>query len=190
MKGTIKVSNKKKLRRRGLPKQVRVRRDGEQAFLFDKHDRQVGVMRTADIGTTGDGETSVRADKVRPPGLDGSFRGTCIACIEPTDTAVVLEGCVNFMHAVLGLWGIPQETIQGTLDAGLDDMPKDAMVPALVDENGRIVGLQQTFRVCADCAGKASMTAGLYINGGRPPVYAERNLPGYDECDHGYGEPS
>lgn len=190
MKGTIKVSNKKRLRRRGLPKKVRVRRDGEIAFLTDKHGRDVGTIRTADLTADDSGNPAVNAARVRPPGLDGSHRGTCIACLEPTDTAVVLEGCVNYMHGVLSVWGIPMETIEPTLQAGLRDMPKNARVTALKDGLGRIIGLQQAFRVCTDCAGRAHMAPRLYLSDGELPLYRESDVPGSDECDHGYGEPS
>jgi hypothetical protein len=140
-------------------------------------------MRAADIRThEPSGRTVINPATVRLAGPGGRFEGTCIACLEPADTAVVLAGCVSFLVAVLEIWGITsQENARATLLSGLDDMRS---LRVLKDGQGRVTSLLMPFRVCANCAGRARMVPRLLIGDAELPVYDERNLPGYDECDH------
>jgi hypothetical protein len=75
-------------------------------------------------------------------GLDGTYRGTCIACYTPTDTALALEGEPEWIAAVLVVMGVPNDQAVATIERA----PNPAKV---------------TLRVCADCANKAEMRVQL-----------------------------
>ena len=81
-------------------------------------------------------------------GLDGTYRDTCVKCLRPTDTGLVIRGEAEAHLAFLYVLGVTEEIALGTAqlvwrDRGIwDGNPEQ--VPAGV--------LTQGYRVCADCA--------------------------------------
>lgn len=82
---------------------------------------------------------------VPPPGLDGTYVGSCTICLRGTDTALGFRGDAEFVIAGLVTLGIDSmEEADATLRSltGCDD----GMVPTGV--------LSQVVRVCAECVDK------------------------------------
>jgi hypothetical protein len=148
------MSRKRKL---GKPQLVQgMRMDSERVLLTKPSGQMVGVARSADLKPQGvgpDGTPAVTLDPTRmqPPGFDGTFNGTCIACITPTDTGVMLEGRAEFHIAAMQLWGIPDEQIASLLRM---DVKTYELRAHEIPEGSFRAG----FRVCERCAAKAGMS--------------------------------
>lgn len=54
----------------------------------------------------------------RPPGLDGTYSETCIACFTATDTALRVEGSMEWQAAFLVTLGVPVEQAAIALPTG------------------------------------------------------------------------
>lgn len=109
------------------------------------------------------------------PGLKGTYEGTCIACLRPTDTALAFAGQGEWLIAALVVLGVPQDQAYLTLLDGW--LEQGLQVPA-----GRVPGgrLTQAFRVCRDCvraSGCGFPDPVLAVNGARVPVIGQA-LPG------------
>lgn len=51
----------------------------------------------------------------RTPGLDGTYSGTCIACLRPTDTALGVRGEAEWHAAFLVVMGVPEDEARLTV---------------------------------------------------------------------------
>ena len=69
----------------------------------------------------------------RTPGLDGTFDGTCVGCLRPTDTALGVRGDPEWHAAFLVRLGLPLSEATSMVDA-------------------YTTGRDGMFRVCAKCA--------------------------------------
>lgn len=78
----------------------------------------------------------------RVPGLDGTYAGTCIACLRPTDTA-------------LGFRGEPEWHAAGLSRLGLPMAEAVAMVETYGGEPGPDGRYDAVYRVCERCAARA-----------------------------------
>jgi len=72
--------------------------------------------------------------------------GSCVACLNPTDTVLGIEGEAEWHIAFLTNLNIPGNEAGATVSAGTGNPP--GMVP-----NGRYASL---YRVCTNCAESAS----------------------------------
>lgn len=82
----------------------------------------------------------------RPTGLDGTYAGTCIACLKPTDTALAFRGEPEWHAAGLVQLGLPMNEAIATAERTLRAMAVGS------DGAGRY---DAVYRVCGDCAAKA-----------------------------------
>jgi hypothetical protein len=73
------------------------------------------------------------------PGIDGTYRDTCMVCMRATDTALAFRGEGEFVVAGLICLGVPHDDAMRTVEKApnLDDVT-------------------MTVRVCARCVAKAS----------------------------------
>lgn len=88
--------------------------------------------------------------KVVHPGLDGTYEGTCIACLTPTDTALAFRGEAKWFIAGLYALGIPEDQAFATAHviwSESDPMLRKGQVP------GGIV--TEAIRVCRKCVRSA-----------------------------------
>lgn len=83
-----------------------------------------------------------------PPGLDGTYRDTCIACLGATDTALGVRGEREWHAAFLHVLGVPIDQAFTTLKVALADAAGGP-----VDDRGRFEAL---YRVCRSCAAAAN----------------------------------
>src|SRR5438093_328259 len=84
-------------------------------------------------------------DKI--PGLDGTFRGTCIRCFRATDTGFAIRGVVEAPIALLTLLGIPDDEAVKTMSvcsADLFGTPPGTWADGVHD---------WPFICCSECAG-------------------------------------
>lgn len=84
------------------------------------------------------------------PGLLGGYRGTCIVCMRPTDTALAFRGEGDWLIAGLMSLGIPRDQAYLTLLHAWREHGRhvdDGMVPSGT--------LTETVRVCHKCVRKA-----------------------------------
>jgi hypothetical protein len=147
------MSNTRRPKRQRPPKRVLVHDDGQTALLTDPKGRAVGVIRSSDLGPG----KSVDLAKVQPPGLNGDYSGTCVACMRPCDTALAIGGPAEAHAAALMAWGVPYESAVATVREAAEDLGQDLSGDYITPT-----------RVCADCAGKAHMTPVLAISGSLP----------------------
>ena len=81
----------------------------------------------------------------RTPGLDGTYSGTCVACLRPTDTALGVQGVPEWQAGVLVALGLP-------------DKEAVALVAEFLDATGEGPGpdgrYERVYRVCGDCAAR------------------------------------
>lgn len=83
----------------------------------------------------------------KTPGLDGTFRGTCIKCFRPTDTGFAIRGVVEAPIALLTLLGIPEHEAEATMSACSADLfgtPPGTWAAGVHD---------WPFLCCTECAG-------------------------------------
>lgn len=95
-------------------------------------------------------------------GLQGDHRGTCITCIQPTDTGLAFVGEAEWILAGFHVLGIPQDQALATLADGDPRFRPVGKVP-----NGRVT---IALRVCGDCANRAKFPVGLITAGGELPA--------------------
>jgi hypothetical protein len=88
-----------------------------------------------------------------PPGAYG-YAGSCVSCMEGTDTGLVLDGDAEWIIGVMGVIGISIDQALATLRWTDDSVPA-----------GRV---QVPVRVCAGCAGPR-LKVGLITRGGALP---------------------
>ena len=109
--------------------------------------------------------TAAELARKRPPGLDGTYTGTCVACLRGTDTALAFRGPAEWAAAGLVRLGLPMAEAIATIEA----------FPGMVEADGAT----RMFRVCERCAHKAGMTVAVLHEGAAIPVYAPReDVPG------------
>lgn len=84
-------------------------------------------------------------------------RGSCIACLNGTDTALGFRGDLEWAAAGLTALGVPEDQAVATVEN--TELP--------VDEAGRV---EAVFQVCASCAAKAGMPVGLVYGGAKIPT--------------------
>jgi hypothetical protein len=94
-------------------------------------------------------------------GLQGDYRGTCIVCLEPTDTGLAVRGEPEAAMAVLMVLGVPGDQAAAVLPQALGCAP--GMVP-----DGEVT---VPFRVCARCAARLpGARVGLILAGAELPT--------------------
>ncbi len=81
-------------------------------------------------------------DKLPKPGLDGSYSGSCVACLQGTDTALAFRGEPEWLIAGLTRLGIPDDQATVMVSQGLGSPA--GQVP---DVNT----VELAFRVCQKC---------------------------------------
>lgn len=99
----------------------------------------------------------------RSPGLDGTYSGTCMKCMRPTDTTLAVRGEPEWHAAFLIILGLPKDEAMATVE----------MFSPPLDGQGRYEGF---YRVCTKCAAKASKTLPkpvLALNGELVPMIAQ-----------------
>lgn len=87
-----------------------------------------------------------------PPNLRGDYAGSCVACMQGTDTGLAFIGDAVFAAAGLTALGIPEDQVQFTLAAAagnVDGEVPEGEMPVVV-------------RVCASCASRADLEVGLW----------------------------
>lgn len=90
-------------------------------------------------------------------GLNGDYQGSCIACLNGTDTGLVCDGDAEFAVAVLTCLGLPYD--QAIAALGWTGQCPD----------GRV---QVPVRVCAACAGRVGKGLPTGLVTGELPVVA------------------
>jgi hypothetical protein len=93
----------------------------------------------------------------QPPGLDGTYTGSCVVCLQGCDTALAFRGEAEWVIAGLMHLGLPHEEAEDTLSHVTDCAP--GMVP-----DGE---LTIPVRVCESCV-QASGT-GMHVG----PAHAQ-----------------
>lgn len=96
-----------------------------------------------------------------PTNLRGDYRGSCVACMQGTDTGLAFVGDARFAAAGLTALGIPDDQVQFTLAAAtgnVDGRLPEGEMPVVV-------------RVCGSCAGRAHLEVGLWPE---VPMYTPR----------------
>ena len=81
----------------------------------------------------------------RTPGLDGTYDGSCVACLRPTDTALGFRGEPGWHAAGLTKLGLPIKEAITTVHRFLEE------VSGGPDPDGRYSAV---YRVCGDCAAR------------------------------------
>ena len=106
-----------------------------------------------------------------PPGLDGTYWGSCVGCLRGCDTCVAVVGDVDWHCAFLTVIGVPLEEAEAMIQA--------PWFPILAPDFPPVF-----YRVCTACAAKyPRLTArvavpGADVPGGLPaPRGAFLNLP-------------
>ncbi len=87
--------------------------------------------------------------KLPAPGLDGSYRDTCIVCFTPTDTGLGFRGEAEWCIAGIRVLGVPEDHAYPTFREGWIDSGHelgDGEVPDGV--------IDVPVRVCAGCVSK------------------------------------
>lgn len=130
-----------------------------------------GVLRPLDGSRPPVPATPKRMDKLRkqgalilpPPGLQGDYQGTCIACFRGTDTALGVRGEPEWHAAFLHRLGLPMDQAIAIVER----RPEARTVRA----DGQSDGM---YRVCSECAAKANFPAPvLAIEGAALPTIAQ-----------------
>ena len=100
----------------------------------------------------------------QPPGLDGTYAGSCVVCLQGCDTALVLQGEAEWIVAgltVLGITDVDEAT--AVVSQGTGCAP------------GRMPGGTVTvaIRCCEACVAKSGtgMRVGLLVASGELPCY-------------------
>lgn len=85
------------------------------------------------------------------PGIDGTYRETCVICLTGTDTGLALSGEAEWVAAALNVMGMPMNEAAVLLsnETGCD--------PGCVP----LGNITLTFRVCRACATKAGLKVSL-----------------------------
>jgi hypothetical protein len=97
----------------------------------------------------------------RPTGLDGSYTGTCIGCLRPTDTA-------------LGIRGVPEWHAAGLVRLGLPMEEAIATVQVVEFEPGPDGRHDAAYRVCQRCAARGGLPQPvLAVDGERLPTIVQ-----------------
>ncbi|KJE20366.1 hypothetical protein FF36_05340 [Frankia torreyi] len=95
-------------------------------------------------------------------GLQGDHRGTCIACLRPTDTGLAFQGEAEWIFAgLLGL-GVPEDQVH----PALADLDPAGWGNGLVPVGKTAV----TVRACAECASKPGFPVALLLPGHPVPA--------------------
>ena len=88
-----------------------------------------------------------------PSGLHGDYTGSCVVCLNGTETAVAFEGEAEWVIAGFTVLGVMSDQSRATLAESAPERWQDGKVPA-----GRVT---EAVRVCGDCAGRAGFPVGL-----------------------------
>lgn len=99
-------------------------------------------------------------------GLQGTYDGTCVACLQPTDTGLGFEGEAEWIIAGLTLLGVGQDEALQTLASADPRFRPVGKVP--------IGTVKVVFRVCGACAGKRNFPVALITAAGELPIIAPR----------------
>jgi hypothetical protein len=104
---------------------------------------------------------------VPPPGLDGTWRDSCVVCLRGTDTGLAFTGEAEWVLAGLEVLGIPKNQAANMLEqvTGCD--------PGMVPAGDYTLGV----RLCVKCAAASSagFTVGLFP--GEVPEYRPKGTP-------------
>lgn len=86
----------------------------------------------------------------RTPGLDGTYTGTCIACLRATDTAMGIRGEPEWHAAFLVRLGLPMKEAIATTERYLAEMSE--AYPLGPDGEPTAI-----YRVCSSCMERAHL---------------------------------
>jgi hypothetical protein len=92
-----------------------------------------------------------------PPGLDGSYHGSCVVCGRGTDTLVAFRGSAEWCIAGLILLGVPESQAIGTFQVGLGNDPRSMSRPP--------GDLTIRYLVCQTCAARTPFANALALIG-------------------------
>jgi hypothetical protein len=81
----------------------------------------------------------------RSRGLDGTFSGTCVACLRPTDTGLGVRGDAEWHAAFLVSVGLPEKEAIACAEGARSDCPGG------VKPDGRF---DMPYQVCERCAAR------------------------------------
>jgi hypothetical protein len=90
---------------------------------------------------------------VPPPGLDGTYDGSCIVCLEGTDTGLAFRGSAEWSTAGLMVLGVPQDQATAIVQEA-NGSPAGTLPAGLVTTGVRVC------RGCVDASG-ASFPLGV-----------------------------
>lgn len=90
------------------------------------------------------------------PGLDGSYRDTCVVCLRGTDSGVVFYGEPEWAVAGLDVLGVPEDQAPTIVVNSIGD-PVNNTVPDGV--------VAFPVKVCAECAEASPWTPGPFPAG-------------------------
>jgi hypothetical protein len=109
--------------------------------------------------------------RLPPPGLNGTYDGTCIVCVMPTDTALAVVGEGEWHHAFLEMLGILEDEVPAVLHSMWSSQPNP---PALGEVPCGVI--TELYRVCVTYAGKSPAPfpkPALAVVGARLPSVAQ-----------------
>lgn len=99
------------------------------------------------------------------PGLDGTYRGSCVVCLRGTDTGLAFVGEAEWVIAGLTVLGIPQHQAGAMVSEATGTPP--GKVPV-----GEVTMHLRVCRRCAAASG-AGFTVGLLSDAGGVPGYRQ-----------------
>lgn len=98
--------------------------------------------------------------EIPPPGLQGDWSDTCIACFRATDTGLPIRGEAEAHIAALMVFGVPRDQTDTIIRALTDAPPGEVFA-----------GVREIpYRVCAWCAGRGHLKVALAV--GPLPSYS------------------
>jgi hypothetical protein len=105
-------------------------------------------------------------------GLDGTHAGSCVVCLEGTDTGLAIVGDAEYAAAGLAAMGVPITEAIATIAVYAER--------ALGFDQGTVPTGKQTWvlRVCRDCAdrGEGFAAVSLIVPGASLPAYSQADL--------------
>ena len=84
-----------------------------------------------------------------PPNLQGTYRGSCVACLQGTDTALAFTGEAEWLVAGLVMLGIPEDAASLMVEAFFKEQ---GAKPGMVLDGEWVMPVQ----VCAECVAKSA----------------------------------
>ena len=108
-------------------------------------------------------------ERKRSPGLDGTYNGTCVACLRATDTALGVRGVPEWHAGFLVAVGLPEQEADATVSRFLAELAAGGGYRVEAGEYDMV------YRVCGRCASRVpSLPAPVLVIPGNPvPTIAQ-----------------